>query len=232
MICFQGAFYGGLLATVCVTVLGTMAQIRNTTEEPFLHSSVSECDCIVNATSTSIKASIEEKISASSMSNDDGFFAIFYRVSYIYYSMIGTVLTIVFGLIISFFTGSNDEDKISNPIPKIADDVHEGGFRTPGHFSVGSFLSIATQRRLSSFMHNVSQSTLKVEHKIKEVISHTNLHHLHHLHVPNDDEERISILNEEDDQLETEISTKSNHMNTGKRKMFFIGHQDDREHDE
>jgi len=210
-----------------------MAQIKNTTEEPFLRTSVSECDCIVNVTSTLIKALTEEEISASSMSNDDGFFAIFYRVSYIYYSMIGTILTIVFGLIISFFTGPNDEDKISNPILKIvADDVHEGGFRTPGHFSVGSFLSVATHRRLSSFMHNVSQSTLKVEHKIKEVISHSNLHHLHLVHVPSDDEERISILNEEDDQLENEISTKSSHMNTGKRKMFFIGQQDDREHDE
>ncbi|XP_070501308.1 sodium-coupled monocarboxylate transporter 1-like [Chironomus tepperi] len=229
----KGAFYGGLLAICCVTVLGTMAQIRNTTEEPYLRSSVSECDCIVNSTSTSIRALIDEEISASSMSNDDGFFSIIYRVSYIYYSMIGTILTIVFGLIISFFTDSNDDDRISISIPKIiADDVHEGGFRTPGHFSVGSFLSIPTHRRLSSFMHNVSQSTLKVEHKIKEVISHSNLHHLHHLHVPSDDEERISILNEEDDQLENEISTKSSHMNTGIRKMFFIGHQDDREHDE
>lgn len=209
-----------------------MAQIKNTSEEPFLPSSVDDCECIVNMTSIELTSAIKNsQVLESSMNDDHGFLTIFYKISYIYYSMIGTMLTIFFGLIISFLTR---KDKANAP-KIVADEIHEGGFHTPGHFSVGSFLSMQTQRRLSSFIHNVSQSTLKVENKLKEVISHSNLHHLHHLHVPSDDEERISILNEEDDQLESSIPAKHNHtihINTGKRKMFFIGHQDDREHDE
>lgn len=155
--------------------------------------------------------------------DDDGILAIFHRISYMYYSMIGTLLTIFFGLIISYMAELSDRRKAT------AEPEHEGGFRTPGHFSVGSLLSLQTQRRLSSFIHNVSQSTLKVEHKLKEVISHSNLHHLPHLHVPmSDDEERISILNEEHDQSNENGMSRC----TGRRKMFFIGHHDDREHEE
>jgi hypothetical protein len=211
------------LSTFCVTILGVVSQARST-DEPFLSSSVSECDCLVNTTSIEHTAS---DILSMTNDDDDGFFAFFYRISYIYYSMIGTMLTVFFGLIISYLTDRRDRYRMTS-----LHETHEGGFRTPGHISVGSFLSDATQRRLSSFIHNVSQSTLKVENKLKEVISHSNLHHLHHLHVPGDDEERISILNEEDDQLEDGVAVKHSHMSTGKKKMFFIGHQDDREHDE
>lgn len=136
--------------------------------------------------------------------------------------MIGTLLTIFFGLIISNVTERRAEHKL---LPKIVID-HE---KIPGHqrhMSVGSFLSLQTQQRLSSFIRNVSQTTLRVEHKLKEVISHTNLHHLH---PHGGDEERISILNEVEDLSEGNGS----HMDTGKRKMFFIGYQqDDREHEE
>lgn len=198
-----------------------MAQIKNSSEAPFLHSSASDCDCIVNATLHEFQSS-STLIDNNHDDDDEGFFGIFYRISYIYYSMIGTMLTILFGLIISFITDMHTDEYAS---PKMASEgAHEGGFRTPGHFSVGSFLSLATQRRVSSLIHNISQSTLKVENKLKEVISHSNLHHLH---VPADDEERISILNEEDDSTES-CSAGGKH----KRKMFFIGHQDDREHDE
>lgn len=213
------------MSTVCVTILAVMAQIKNSSEAPFLHSSASDCDCIVNTTLLEIQSMSSTKVNGSG--EEEEFFAIFYRISYIYYSMIGTMLTVFFGLIISFITDmhtkrQSDSHYASVP-PKMMPDsgIHEGGFRTPGHFSVGSFLSLATQRRVSSFIHNVSQTTLKVENKLKEVISHSNLHHLH---VPADDEERISILNEEDD---------DNVGGKHKRKMFYIGHQDDnREHDE
>jgi hypothetical protein len=79
---------------------------------------------------------------------------------------------------------------------------------------------------MSSLIRNVSQTTLKVENKLKEVISYSNLHHLHHAA----DEEKISILNEENDQ--DGDATAATHLDTGRRKMFFIGHHDDREHDE
>jgi hypothetical protein len=192
--------------------LGTVAQLK-ATEEPFLPSSTANCDC--NATSTLFY--FEEN------NYDESFFSIFYKISYIYYSMIGTLLTIAFGLIISHITDKHSERQI---LKIITDDADEIGFQPSGHFSVGSFLSLATQQRLSSFIRNVSHTTLKVENKLKEVISHSNLHHLHHLHVA-DDEERISILNEEDDQNDGNV-----HKDTGRRKMFFIGHQDEREHDE
>lgn len=211
------------MATFCVTILGVKAQIRNSSFEPFLHTSVTECDCNVNTNSSSHH---EMTAAINNPSIDEGFFSIFYRISYIYYSMIGTILTVFFGLIISYLT----DNEMSIPKILVDDEKHEGGFRSSRRYSVGSFLSIATQHRLSSFIRNVSQSTLKVENKLKEVISHTNLHHLPHLHhviVHSDDEERISILNEEDDQCEDD---GSGNLNTGKRKMFYIGHHD--EHDE
>jgi hypothetical protein len=203
-----------------------MAQLRNSAEAPFLPSSASDCDCIVNATLHEFQS---PSITSDDHNEDDGLFAIFYRISYIYYSMIGTLLTVLFGLIISFITDTHSQPTLDdyampkNPVLAALDDSHEGGFRTPGHFSIASFRSLVAHRRVSSFIHNVSQTTLKVENKLKEVISHT---HLHHLHVPGDDEERVSILSEQDDASEGSSGGKH------KRKMFFIGHQDDREHDE
>lgn len=175
----QGAFYGGLLAIVCVTILGVTAQIRNT-DQPFLHSSASDCDCIVNTTS-SIASSTNELPDVAD--DDDGWFAIIYKVSYIYYSMIGTFLTIFFGLLISMLSDMYTRNQILK-ITSSHDVQKDHGFHTPGHFSVASF-TVATGRKLSSFIHHVahdvSQSTLKVENKLKEVISHTNLHHLHRI---------------------------------------------------
>jgi hypothetical protein len=141
--------------------------------------------------------------------NDNGLFSIIYQISYIYYSMLGTLLTVFFGLIISHLSERETIQKIT------IDTLHE---KIPGahqHFSVGSFLSLQAKHRVSSFIRSVSQTTLRVEHKFKEVISHSNLHHLHH-----GDEERISILNETDDQSEEGCSHASD---TGRRKMFFIG---------
>lgn len=200
-------------------MLAIVAQLESI-EAPFLHSSASDCDCIVNATLHEFQSS---SASININHNDEnGFFAIFYRISYIYYSMIGTMLTVLFGLIISYVTDMQANNDYA--APKMSPVAAADGFRTP--VSVGSIFSQATQRRMDSLIHNVSQTTLKVENILKEVISHGNLHHLHHLHVSSDDEERISILNEEDNR--TADSGSRQH----KRKMFFIGHQDDREHDE
>lgn len=152
-----------------------------------------------------------------------------YNVSYMYYSMIGAVLTILFGLVISMIS----EAFTRNQILKITSlpDVYHTFPHSQRHFSVASF-TLATGRKLSTFIsnvaHDVSQSTLKVENKMKEVISHTNLHHLHHLpHLHSDSEDRISILNEE----ESECGTPQV-KDTGPRKMFFIGHHEDEECEE
>lgn len=207
------------MATFCVASLAITAQIKRV-EVPFLDSSDAECDCIVNVTSTvNNGAGVEGE-------GDDGLFAIFYRISYIYYSMLGTLLTVIFGMAISHLTERRTQKKLAKTsIEHQHHHVHHD--RTPGqHISVASFLSFQAQRRMSSLIRNVSQTTLKVESKLKEVISYSNLnlHHLHHAA----DEEKISILNEENDREEDE----SAQLDTGRRKMFYIGHHDDREHDE
>jgi hypothetical protein len=205
------------MAIGCVIFLGVTAQTRNV-EVPFLPLSVSECDCIVNAT-------IADNSAAASDSIANDWFEMIFQVSYMYYSMIGTLLTIFFGLVVSMLSNMYTKNQIlkiksSHDIPR--------GFRTPGHFSVASF-TLATGRKLSSFIHHVahdvSQSTLRVENKLKEVISHTNLHLHHGLH--GDAEDRISILNDVDGDCEVPMRKE-----TGARKMFFIGYYEDEEHED
>lgn len=194
----QGAFYGGLLAMAFVTALGVTAIIRNI-DQPFLHSSASDCNCIVNVT-TSLTADLNE---ISNVDGNDGLWSMIYKVSYMYYSMIGTGLTVFFGLVISKISDMFTK----NQILKITSshDVHEGGFNSHGHFSVASF-TVATGRKLSSFIHHVahdvSQSTLKVENKLKEVILlNGNLHQC-------DVEGRISILLHRDNKRLWKIVSK------------------------
>lgn len=220
----KGAFYGGILSAFFVTILAIKAQMHNP-ESPFLNSSSLECDCIANVTSTINNDSEVTNV------KDDGLFSIFYQISYIYYSMLGTLLTIFFGLIISYLT-KTDRRKVPKLLPPVDGMAYHEKLPGHQHISVASFLSLQTQQRLSSLIRTVSQTTLRVENKLKEVISHTNLH-LHH-HVgggSGGDEERISILNEEDSQSEGS-GNNSSHTDTGRRKMFFIGYQDDREHEE
>lgn len=134
---------------------------------------------------------------------EGGLWKSIYTISYMYYSMTGTLLTIFFGLVIS---------KISDMYTKIeilritsSHDVHEGFFRSPGLLSVASFTA-ATGRKLSLM-------TLKVENRLREVISHNTL-------------DKVSILTEEDDDsgVSSPVCTKM-----GNGKMFFIGHHEDDE---
>ena len=145
------------MAIACVIAIGVTAQTRNV-DAPFLHLAATECDCIVNATTVN-------ELPADSK-NDSSWFEMIYQVSYMYYSMIGTLLTIFFGLVVSMLSDMYTKNQIlkiksSHDIPK--------AFRMPGHFSVASF-TLATGRKLSTFIHHVahdvSQSTLKVEQKL------------------------------------------------------------------
>lgn len=207
---------------ICVTVLGVTAQMKNT-DQPFLDSSASDCDC--NVTMTMMLESVNEfshVLKAEPVSG--GLWKMIYQVSYMYYSLIGTGLTLFFGLLISMISDMFTRNQILKI--KSSNNVHDGSFRSTG---LASF-TIATGRKLSSIFHNVahdvSQSTLKVENKLKEVISHTNLHHLHHgLH--SDAEDRISILNEE-----KEKSGRSLHKDSASGKMFFIGYNEEEEYEE
>jgi len=221
----QGAFWGGLLALVCVLALGMTAHIKNT-DHPFLHSSIEKCDCIVNATETSESMNVD----SANSSGDGEWLEAIYKVSYMYYSMIGTLLTIFFGLLISMASDVHSKSEILKI--KSTNDVRRtavsGGFGLgrPAHFSVASFTA-STGRKLSTFVYqmarDVSQTTLKVENKLKEVISHTNLHHLHV--VGGDAEDRVSILNDVDETCDDSPE------DTSRRKMFFIGYLEDVDHD-
>lgn len=203
-----------------MVVLGVTAQIKYT-DEPFLYSSVLDCDCIVNVT---LEADNESPNLSDTDDNGAGLWRMIYKVSYIYYSMIGTGLTVFFGLLVSIISDMFTR----NQILKITSshDVHQQHFYPHRHFSVASF-TYATGRKLSSFIHHVahdvSQSTLKVENILKEVISHTNLHHLHH-GLGGEADDRIGILDEEESECDA-----SSMQTTGKSKMFFIGEDEEYE---
>ena len=155
------------MAIACVIAIGVTAQMKNV-DAPFLHLSATDCDCIVNAT-------MVNELPAGA-NNDSSWFEMIYQVSYMYYSMIGTLLTIFFGLVVSMLSDMYTKNQILKI--KSSHDISKA-FRVPGHFSVASF-TLATGRKFTSFIHHVahdvSQSTLKVEHKLKEVVLFPALH--------------------------------------------------------
>jgi hypothetical protein len=189
-------------------VIGISAQIRNV-EEPFLESSIDKCNCIIGNKTTTEQAMqiVEQTIT-------NGFFDNLVSVSYMYYSAIGTFLTIFFGLAFSILF-----DIFARKQSLHVKTIHDAKQFNPNFTS----FTVATGRKLSSLIHHVahdvSQSTLRVESMIKEVISHTNLH-LHHT----EDEEAIGILSAEQDENEDDGITRLIQNN---KKMFFIGHPDE-----
>ncbi|CAD7081832.1 unnamed protein product [Hermetia illucens] len=95
----KGAFYGGITALVLVVYIGVMAQISNVEPKP-LPLSTAECNCVSNI--TTIIPNMEEGGNSLQgvLLQENGISSIF-RLSYMWYSMIGTVLTIILGLLIS-----------------------------------------------------------------------------------------------------------------------------------
>lgn len=87
----KGALYGGILSLVLVVYIGIMAQLNNVEPTP-LSSSLSECECYSNETMLAEGEPTPTEVPA------------LYRISYIWYSFLGAVLTVLFGLIISFIT--------------------------------------------------------------------------------------------------------------------------------
>ncbi|XP_065360632.1 putative sodium-dependent multivitamin transporter [Calliphora vicina] len=93
----KGAFYGGIISLIIVIFIGVVAQIANV-EPVSLPVSVENCDCLVNATQTLgavfMETIVEEEVS--------GFTSWpIFKLSYMWYSMIGCLLTMFLGLIIS-----------------------------------------------------------------------------------------------------------------------------------
>lgn len=173
----KGALYGGLLSTLCVITLGIFALTFNK-DEPFLDTSTEGCSCKVNVTSPVLASSESQDI------HDDWYTSI-YKVSYMWYSMIGTVLTVGFGLIISVITQFYDDWQIKKISPP--SEVNE-----PERFSSNSLM--ASGRKISVMVQNMAQdmrqSTAKVENKICDVISHSVLHSAA--------DDRMTIINDDE----------------------------------
>lgn len=166
----KGALYGGMMAMLCVVTIGIFA-LTYAEEEAFLSSSTDGCDCLVNKTSSPI---IE--------ANGNGtWYESIYNINYMWYSMIGTCLTVIFGLLISILTQFYEDWRIK----KISASTND---------SIERFTSKTSVRKVSAIMQSISQdvtqSTSKIENKFWNVITHA------HLHLPIDDDRR-STCNDE-----------------------------------
>lgn len=154
----KGALIGGLLATITVVTLGILA-LTNAVEEPFLDTSTAECDCKFNA--TMLSPDIGE-------ATESAWYTSIYKVSYMWYSMIGTLLTIFFGLTISILTQSYDDSKIR----KIASSSNLGNMVSNSLRSSARKISTNVQ----TLTHDLSETTSKLEHKFRDAVqSYRNL---------------------------------------------------------
>ncbi|XP_016996435.2 sodium-coupled monocarboxylate transporter 1 [Drosophila takahashii] len=93
----KGAFYGGLLSLALVIFVGVVAQIVSV-EQPALPTSIENCDCHVNLTNI-----IGNLLTEPVQIVEEGGFTSWpiFRLSYMWYSMIGCLLTVFLGWLIS-----------------------------------------------------------------------------------------------------------------------------------
>lgn len=169
----KGALYGGLLATFCVITLGIFA-LANGVDEPFLETTTDSCSCLINATLTNIEKPL---------TIDEAWYTSIYKVSYMWYSMIGTLLTIGFGLLISILTQYCEERKIA----KLS-----ASTKNQGNISRFSSHSLPTAARkvstiVHTMTHDVTQSTSKIENKLRGVILHSHASDLDEVNIMNDE---------------------------------------------
>lgn len=87
-----GTLIGGSIAFCVVIFIGVMAQVKGT-ETPALTSSIESCNCYYNAT----RDAIEKE-----MLNDNEDVSPLFRLSYMWYSFISTVLTVILGMLFSW----------------------------------------------------------------------------------------------------------------------------------
>lgn len=179
----KGALYGGLLSTVCVLTLGVFA-LTFGKDEPYLDSSVEGCSCAVDETPI-VPEDIDE--------GNGSWYSYIYQISYMWYSMIGTLLTIFFGLLVSILTHWLEKRRImkivSTKEATVEDEDDNNGFKT----------SRASSRRVSEILqtisHDVKHTAVKVEKKLMDVMTHSH-------HIRSHDDDRMNIINEESIQAE------------------------------
>ncbi|CAH1113734.1 unnamed protein product [Psylliodes chrysocephalus] len=102
----KGALFGSVIATVLITFMCIGQQVAiasGNLEEQMKPMGTNNCSCI-----TMTREAPEDIVS-----NKDSVFVL-YRVSYIWYSGIGCVITIVLGLVISFITGTTNLSDVEN----------------------------------------------------------------------------------------------------------------------
>ena len=170
----KGALYGGVLSTLCVIALGICALTFNE-DEPFLKTSTESCNCQVEPIDLPVSAMLKP---------EQPWYAFIYQVSYMWYSMIGTILTIVFGLAISTISQFFDEWRI-NKITSNHESQQE-------RFSSNSMTS--SRRKISSIVYNLGQdiksSTERVENKICGAIANSSMFN-------ESESDRMKIFNDE-----------------------------------
>lgn len=113
----RGAMFGGTLTLILVGVLGIFALIYN--DEPAsLPTSTDGCAsaAFIDIATSPLKSNVSKVDEIFDESTP--WYVWIYKISYMYYSMIGTILTIVFGLIISFITKKYDDWKYADFIKR------------------------------------------------------------------------------------------------------------------
>jgi len=191
----KGALYGGLLSTILVITLGIFA-LKYGEETEFLETSVDQCSCIVNST-LSAATTLSESI------NDDAWYTSIYKVSYMWYSMIGTLLTVILGLAASYITQYFSDKKIQ----EIADQIPKN--------KSGIFRKTSTanhpERKISTIAHNmVMDASSRIESSIRRAISNPHLPHLSHMK----SEDKLNIVNEVSIQSTSEPSQYAGNINS------------------
>lgn len=122
----RGALYGGILTLICVALLGIFALMFN--DEPKnLPTSIEGCAVasFFDIVSLPLKTQKMEIVD-----DETSWYVWIYKVSYMYYSMIGTILTIIFGLLISLISKMYDDWKYAKFIPPRAENVGNHESRT------------------------------------------------------------------------------------------------------
>lgn len=155
----KGALYGGGIATLLVLTLGIFA-LTYEVEQPFLATSTDKCTCITNATLPVV--TIDEPI-------EGAWYTSIHKVSYIWYSMIGTTLTVFFGLIISLLTQTYDESQIR----KIASASNISHMMTSSARASARKISA----NLQTLTHELSETSAKIENKLWDVMTQSHFYH-------------------------------------------------------
>lgn len=184
----KGALYGGLISTCLVIALGICA-LSFAGEEEFMEMSVEGCSCAVNLTSSTPIPAISLPTAVA-----EPWYTSIYKISYMWYSMIGTLLTIFFGytasIIVQFVSDRN--------IKKLTS-------MTEKEETQGTFNKSASERKISAIVQLDAATAAKIESTLRRAMSNSQMPHLRII----DDGDKMMILNEETLQVSTPMTVDS-----------------------